>query len=361
MNSFTITGSSEGTFFPWFMDGIKDKFETEGYRYSEHPDEPVRVVFQTIDAMNPRPFRRKAQATFVVSVMETHEMAEPILKAAYPFLIRSLSNHLVYICHNDKTTEIYFITPEQGCYKITCHSNKAALFQSIYDRLEPLASSELVIDNEFHSDLTSELWEGDEISESLRFAGKRLDGLNLLPAPFPIDQYLTPRDMRHLKKLYGIGGLSYGNLSSRKDQDSFWMSAAGANKADLKTIGQDILLVKGFNPILKAMQISVPPNLTPHRVSVDAIEHWMIYAEHPQVGAIIHIHAWIDGVQATEINYPCGTIQLARTVAELIRQSDHPERTIIGLKNHGLTITGPDLDDIFERIDGKILPQVPMV
>lgn len=360
MNSFTVSGTSENMFLSWFMDGIKDKFKTEGYRYCEEPIEHVRVVFHLIDAKNPRPFRRKAQATFVVSVMETHEMAEPVLKAAYPFLIRSLSNHLVYICHHDNETDIYFITPEQGCYKISCHSNKVAFFQSIYNRLDPLASSELVIDNEFHSDLPFELWEGDKISESLCFAGKRLDELNLLPAPFPIDQYLTPRDMRHLKKLYGIGGLSYGNLSSRKDKDSFWMSAAGANKADLKTIGQDILLVKGFNPTLKAMQISVPPHLSPHRVSVDAIEHWMIYAEHPDIGAIIHIHAWIDGVQATEINYPCGTIQLARTVAELIRQADHPIRTIIGLKNHGLTITGPDLDDIFGRIDGKILSQVPM-
>lgn len=139
------------------------------------------------------------------------------------------------------------------------------------------------------------------------------------------------------------------------------MSAAGCNKANLKKIGQDILLVKGYDSDSKAMQISVPSNLTPNRVSVDAIEHWMIYSEHPDVGAIIHIHAWIDGVKATEINYPCGTIQLAQTVAELIKQEPEPARAIIGLKNHGLTITGPDLDDIFERIEGRVMPQVPMV
>ena len=33
---------------------------------------------------------------------------------------------------------------------------------------------------------------------------------------------------------------------------------------------------------------------------------------------------------------------------------------VIGLKNHGLTITGPDLEEIFARIDGRILRQVPM-
>jgi len=33
---------------------------------------------------------------------------------------------------------------------------------------------------------------------------------------------------------------------------------------------------------------------------------------------------------------------------------------VIGLKNHGLTITGESLDEIFARIHGKILRQVPM-
>jgi ribulose-5-phosphate 4-epimerase/fuculose-1-phosphate aldolase len=32
----------------------------------------------------------------------------------------------------------------------------------------------------------------------------------------------------------------------------------------------------------------------------------------------------------------------------------------VGLRNHGLTITGPNLQDIFERIEGRIIRQVPM-
>lgn len=60
MNSFTVSGTSENMFLSWFMDGIKDKFKTEGYRYCEEPIEHVRVVFHLIDAKNPRPFRRKA-------------------------------------------------------------------------------------------------------------------------------------------------------------------------------------------------------------------------------------------------------------------------------------------------------------
>ncbi|MEW6045063.1 MAG: class II aldolase/adducin family protein, partial [Bacillota bacterium] len=107
--------------------------------------------------------------------------------------------------------------------------------------------------------------------------------------------------------------------------------------------------------------LSVPPNVTPRRVSVDAIEHWMIYTEHPQVGAILHVHAWMDGIRSTLVNYPCGTLELAQSVANLVREAPDPGRAVIGLRNHGLTITGPSLDEIFERIEGRLIRQVPMM
>lgn len=362
MDKFSIHGSLEqSVFLDWFAKGLKEVFTAHGYQFSDEQDENYRLVFNFITADKPRPFRRKAQSTFVVSVLESDEKPDHVLKAAYPFLIRSLSNHLVFIAHDKNETNIYFITPEQGCYHIAWRPGDGQdLFSRVYERLQPLASSRLVIDNEFHQDLPGELWHGDEITKKMHEAGKKLDEMNLLPAPFPIQEYLTPRDMQHLKKLYGIGGLSYGNLSSRRDMESFWMSASGVNKANLDTIGEDLLLIKGYDQEKNAMLLSVPSAITPRRASVDAIEHWMIYQEHPDVGAIVHIHAWMDGVKATEINYPCGTLELAQTVAELIRQEENPSHAVIGLKNHGLTITGHDLDDIFERIEGRIIPQVPM-
>ena len=80
----------------------------------------------------------------------------------------------------------------------------------------------------------------------------------------------------------------------------------------------------------------------------------MIYREHPDVGAILHVHAWVDGVDATTVNFPCGTAELAESVAELVREAPDPAHAIIGLKNHGLTITGSDLDEIFERVEPHI-------
>jgi rhamnose utilization protein RhaD (predicted bifunctional aldolase and dehydrogenase) len=68
----------------------------------------------------------------------------------------------------------------------------------------------------------------------------------------------------------------------------------------------------------------------------------------------------MEGIRSTHINFPCGTYELASTVADLVRQEADPGHAVIGLKNHGLTITGESLDEIFDRVESKILRQVPM-
>ena len=104
-----------------------------------------------------------------------------------------------------------------------------------------------MIDNHFDTDLEPELWDGDELTEALFQAGQRLDALGLLPAPFPLEDLVTPDDLRWIKLVYGIGGLSYGNLSARKDDRRFWMSASGVDKSNLREIGRDILMVTDYD------------------------------------------------------------------------------------------------------------------
>ncbi len=205
-----------------------------------------------------------------------------------------------------------------------------------------------------------ELWAGDDLTEQIRDAGRRLGELDLLPAPFPVEQLLGERDLRHMRRPYGIGGLSYGNLSARKDERRFWMSASGVDKTKLEVPGQDILLVSGYDAKRCRMILSVPPGAEPRRVSVDAIEHWMIYRAVPDAGAILHVHAWVDGVAATEINYPCGTEELARSVSALVVSEPDPAEAVVGLRNHGITATGPTLEAILDRIEPRLQRQVPM-
>ena len=367
--SFRLVGSTTATgpLTHWVMQGLRETLARRGIT----PRDEVRgdeegetgAVLHLVDPGAPRAHRRRSRAVFVVGVAELPSAPDDVLRTGYPLLVRSLSNLLVLLVRDGtgpRDVRAWFVTPEQGCYSVTHAGDDDAFFAGIVDRLMPLATSRLVIDNEFHADLPESLWDGDEHTEAIYQAGRRLEALDLLPAPFPIQDLLPARDYRHVQRLFGIGGLSYGNVSTRHAGDTFWMSASGVDKSALRTVGQEILLVKGYDAERGTILLSVPPHRPPRRVSVDAIEHLMIYREHPTVGAILHVHAWMAGVPSSQTNYPCGTVELAQEVSRMLRQTDDPSRSVIGLKNHGLTITGPDLEEIFARIDGRILRQVPM-
>jgi len=348
-----------------FVVGLAREMERAGYTPADAPGRGTNVVLHAVDPAAPRPFRRKEAPTFVIAIAPFAEPPADVLRTGYPLLVRCLANLTVMVSDGPDGLSARFVTLEQGTYGVGPGLPDEAFFAEVFRRIEPLASSRLVIANEFVPDLPVELWDGDDTTRQMLRAGRALDALDLLPAPFPLEEILPPRDLRHVKLLYGIGGLSYGNVSARYQgtafaQPAFWMSASGVDKSDLRVVGEDILLVRDYDATRDVMVLSVPPSVAPRRVSVDAIEHWMIYREHPDVGAIVHVHGWIDGTVSTEVNYPCGTVQLASSVADLVRAAPDPARAVIGLRNHGLTITGTSLDEIFDRVGEKILPRVPM-
>jgi ribulose-5-phosphate 4-epimerase/fuculose-1-phosphate aldolase len=320
----------------------------------------ANFVLNAIDREAPKPFRRRSRGTFCAAVHERDSMPDDIeesLKLEYPMLVRALAN--IVLCYVPGQG-VWFTTMERGHYLVPENGDVDGLAAQVVERLMPLATSRLVIDNEWRTDLEEELWEGDEVSAEIQEAGRRLGELDLLPSPFPIEELLSERELRHVKRLYSIGGLSYGNLSMRKDETRFWMTASGVDKANLEIPGRDIMLVSGYEPAEAKMILSVPPTVEPRRVSVDAIEHWMIYMNHPDVGAILHVHAWVEGVPATDVNYPCGTAELAKAVSDIIDAEPDPTRAIVGLRNHGITATGDSLLEIIERITPNLLRQVPM-
>jgi ribulose-5-phosphate 4-epimerase/fuculose-1-phosphate aldolase len=360
VSQIAFAGEPESEFLRWFADGLERELLSNGHSRRVEGEEPDLVINFT-NRRRPRPYRRRAQGTFVVGVIEVDGRPANLLRAAYPLLVRSLSNLLIYITHDGDETLTHFVTLEQGYYTVAgARDRNGDYFSRVYSRLAPLATSRLVINNIFEPNLEPELWDGDEVTDSLYRAGRRLNELDLLPAAFPIDEILGERDLAHVKRLFGIGGLSYGNLSARKDEERFWMSASGVDKSNLREIGRDLLLITDYVPQRNAMRVSIPPHVEPRRASVDAIEHWRLYMEHPEIGAIIHIHAWMEGIVSTTVNYPCGTYELANEVADLVSSAEDPSRAVIGLKNHGLTVTGHSLEEIFDRISDKILPQVPM-
>ncbi len=356
--NYALTGEPTSANFDEFATELATALEAQGFeRASGDAALEADLVLNLIDPENPKPFRRSARGTFVAAIHEQTDMPDDILKTNYPLLVRALAN--IVICYVPGQGA-WFTTMERGHYGVEATNGQHELAEGVVERLTPLALSKLVIDNDFLTDLEPELWEGDENTREIQEAGVRMGDLDLLPAPFPIEELLNEQDLRHVKRLYGIGGLSYGNLSQRLDETRFWMSASGVDKTKLDIPGRDILLVSGYAPERHTMIMSVPPNVEPRRVSVDAIEHWMIYQEHPDVGAILHVHAWMQDIVATDINYPCGTAELATSVAELLAREPDPAHAVIGLRNHGITATGESLTEILDRIEPKVLRQIPM-
>jgi ribulose-5-phosphate 4-epimerase/fuculose-1-phosphate aldolase len=352
---YAIVGEARSPSLERLVAHLGHALERKGFARDEAASEPDLVV-NAVDPERPRPFRRRARGTFVAALYE-RTPDEDGLAVSYPLLVRALAN---VVLGHEPGGGVWFTTLERGHYEVRGSGGGDELADEVAARLTPLATARLVIDNEFRTDLEPELWAGDELTEQLREAGRRLDELDLLPSPFPVDDLLSDRELRHVRRLYGFGGLSYGNLSARKDADRFWMSASGVDKSKLETPGRDILLVSGYDADNRRMVLSVPPGVEPRRVSVDAIEHWMIYRRHPEVGAIVHVHAWADGIEGTQMNYPCGTVELAEAVSELVDAAPDPGRAIVGLRNHGITVTGPTLGEILDRIEPRIVRQVPM-
>jgi ribulose-5-phosphate 4-epimerase/fuculose-1-phosphate aldolase len=350
MRRYALWGTSSSPELRTWVEAIGREFEQDGFIRVEGVED-ADFVLNMFDADAPKAFRRQSRGTYSASFYELDAMPEDVLKTSYPMLVRTLANVVVLHVPGEG---VWFTTMERGTYKISDDPGE------VFERLAPLAKSKLVIDNEFVPDLEPELWDGDEVTADIGAAGKRMQELDLLPAPFPVHEYLDERDLRHVMRLYQVGGLSYGNLSARKDATRFWMSASGVDKSQLEVAGRDILLVTGYDEPNAKMIISVPPGIEPRRVSVDAIEHWMIYQAHPDVGAILHVHAWMAGIAATDINYPCGTQELAESVADLIDREPDPAHAVIGLRNHGITATGDSLMEILDRIESSILRQVPM-
>ena len=357
-----------------FVDGVSRVMVERGYELAVAPGPDTNVVLHAIDLDAPKPYRRRSAPTFVIAIAETSGPPEDnvaLLRVGYPLLVRALANMCVLVSDTPSGLAVRFVTLEQGTYGVGPGLDDAEVCERAFERLAPLASSRLVITNDIVGDLPSHLWDGDDQTRQMLDAGRSLDNLDLLPAPFPLEDILAPRELRHVQLLYGIGGLSYGNVSARylggdvggvpdPDGPVYWMSASGVDKSDLRAIGAHILLVRGYDAARDVMVLSVPPDVPVNRVSVDAIEHWMIYREHPDVGAILHVHGWIDGTVSTDVNYPCGTVNLASAVADLVRDAPDPSRAVVGLRNHGLTITGPSLTEIFARVGSRITPRVPM-
>jgi len=254
-----------------------------------------------------------------------------------------------------KDYRMTLITPERGHELLEGGDGDA---EWLFDLLEQRSDVTYIDENVVHTDLPEELHEGTEVTREMQGMARRLDELDLVPSAVALDG-LSERARRRFFKVLGQKQVSYGNMSARHDDTAFWMTGRGVNKAKLDVIGRDILLVSGFDPAAREIHISVPPGFDESRVSIDSSIHASIYREFPEIGAMIHIHWFVDGIVYTDEHYPCGTIELCESTLDGLKQTDNPVRTILGLANHGIIVTGADLEDCWAQIEAKLPAMQP--
>ncbi len=171
---------------------------------------------------------------------------------------------------------------------------------------------------------------------------------------------LHPRDqlVAIMNRIYrnGMTTLSGGNLSIRDDDDSIWITPAGVDKGKLTP--QDVICVK--------------PDGTPvgpHAPSSELPFHRAIYAQRPDLRAVVHAHApalvsfsIARQIPSTSIipqaQRVCGLVgyapyalpgseALGQSIADTFAQGYN----VVLLENHGAATAGLDLLTAFHRLE----------
>jgi acyl-CoA synthetase (AMP-forming)/AMP-acid ligase II len=337
--------------------GLGEALQARGLEPAEAAT--ARLVFNLADSDAPRAHWMRGDldqygvtllATPPGSLDAAASAPSDVLSVTYPALLKTMSNAVIAV----DGERLVLVTPEMGVRPL----DAGPPAESVLDAVLPLAGARFCIENELSEDLPEEFRTCEALS-ALADGGRRLAGLGLLPSPVSLDGLLSDADRKLLRAIYGVQQISYGNLSCREPSGGFWMSGRGVDKGRLATVGRDLLLVVGHDRDTGRLRLRVPPGCTEGRVSVDAMEHALIYERWPAVGAIVHVHAWMEGVDSTRQNWPCGTVEIADEVAELIGRQADPTNAVVGLRNHGLTITGPSLSAIFQRIEGRLQREIP--
>ncbi len=341
-----------------FDETLAAALEAAGHKRVLLSSHGARLVLAHVDPVDPRPYHRPDGSVVVVALLRQPRVPEDPDGFAQGWLMRSLANLAVVVSGPEEAPEICLRSPDRAVEHLSAPAWSPRLFAQIVDRLR-LLDVHLVLDNIFDRDLEPELVQGGEALPAMREAARTLAASGALSLGPPARDFLSHQDRRHVERLYQGSRMSYGNLSLRHDAQRFWMSTSGVDWEHLEVVGRDVQLVKGYDAPSRALLVSVPPGVRPHRVSADALTHHLIYRVSPKIGAIVHVHAWLDGVQALVPDYARGSLERAQAVAHFIAAAENPARAVVGIDRHGLIVTGERLAGIVERLSAAGIVPVP--
>lgn len=341
-----------------FDEALAAALEAAGHRRVQLSARGAHVVLGHIDPLAPKAYKRPDSSVFVIALLRQPRPPDDFDAYAYQWNVRSLANLLIVVAGPETAPETYVRSFDRSLERISAPAWSPRLFAQLVDRVR-LLDAHLLLDNIFDRDLEPELAQGGRALPAMRRAALRLSATGALAVAPPVGDGLAHEEQRHLERLYQGSRLSYGNLSLRHDAQRFWMSTSGVDWEHMEIVGRDLELVKGYDAASRAVLISVPPGVKPRRVSADALTHHLIYRAHPGVGAVVHLHAWFDDVQAVAPDYPRGSLERAQSLAALVQATDDPVHAVVGIERHGVIVTGEDLDEIVARLDSRVMLPVP--
>jgi len=166
------------------------------------------------------------------------------------------------------------------------------------------------------------------------------------------DDYSSLETLR--TRLFALGligetndGIGYGNLSHRvKQTSSFFITATQTGKLNHLTTAQ-YSLIKNYN-----FETFTVFSKGKHKPSSEALSHAMIYAIHPDITAVVHVHSaalWhfmkSRGDLATTAEY--GTTQMTKEIANLYRSRNPFKHNAFVMLGHedGIITFGKSIEE----------------
>jgi len=351
---FSFHGTAWDLCMVRFDEALAAALEGAGHRRVLLSHKGAHLVLAHIDPLDPKLYLRPDTGVFVVALLRQPRPPENIEAFALEWIVRSLAHLVIVVAGPEASPETYVRTLDRSLEHISAPAWSPRLFAQLLDRMR-LLDVHLVLDNIFDRDLEAELREGGAALPAMRRAALRLAEVGGLSAGPSVAEMLSHQEQRHLERLFQGSRFSYGNLSLRQDEQRFWMSTSGVDWQHVEMVGRDVQLVKGYDAPSRALLVSVPTGVRPRRVSADALTHHLIYRGNPAIGAIVHLHAWLEDLQAVAPDYARGSLERAQSIATLVEASPDPLHAAIGIERHGVIMTGEDLDEILARVDRSVL------
>ncbi|MFA6569896.1 MAG: class II aldolase/adducin family protein [Bacteroidota bacterium] len=185
------------------------------------------------------------------------------------------------------------------------------------------------------------------------------DWLETPPISFPqFEEINLQRQILHNLDLIGeySDGLGYGNLSIRRDETSFFITASQTGGIPHLGIEHYTLVTKWdiYKNYLKCEG--------PAKASSESLTHAAIYALSPEIGAVVHVHTFkgwlmlLNKIPTSNPNIKYGTPAMAYEIFRLYRESNLRQEKILVMAGHreGIISFGNDINDAASALLNKI-------